>query len=215
MSAPMLKTPMMGTPMRGHQRVVLELGTRRTNPEGRTSKGRSLAGRFARAAEGASAVEFALVLPVLMTIYFGGYLVCEVAAAYRKVTLTAHTVADLTTQYTSMSATDVANVIGASTQVMAPFATTNLTIVLSEFQVTAAGVATVTWSQALNATPLRVGTPITLPPGVAQPATSIVLASVGYSYLPVVGYKLTGPIAMSSQLYMSPRQVGSITYTGS
>ncbi len=170
---------------------------------------------FAACRSGVAAVEFALVLPVLLAIVFGGYQMAEATSAYRKTTLTAHAVADLTTQYTTMDTADVLNVLNASAQVMAPFATSSLVIVLTEYATSVAGVSTVTWSKSLNGTPLVAGTIVLLPASVAQVGTSIVQSQVTYSFTPAVAYKLTGPINMSSQLYMSPRSVQSIPYTGS
>ena len=169
---------------------------------------------LARDNKAASAVEFALVLPVMLTIYFGGYQVAQIASAYRKVTLTARAVADLTTQYTTMGTADVNNVLGASAQIMAPFNTTNLSIVLTEYSITALNVATVTWSKALNGTALVAGTVVLLPTGIVQPSSSIVMATVTYNYKPPVSYKTTATFPMTSRIYMSPRQVSSIPYTG-
>lgn len=164
---------------------------------------------------GVAATEFALVLPVLLLILLGGYQLSQAASAHRKVTRTARTVADLTTQYLTMSSSDVSTVLNASSQVMAPFNVASLSIVLTEFSVSAAGAATVTWSRALNGTALAPGSSATLPPGVCLPNASVVLASVTYSFAPALGYAITGPFVMSSALYMSPRSVASIPYTGS
>ena len=169
---------------------------------------------FRTARGGASAIEFALVAPILLVIYLSGYETFMAVSAYRKVAITTRTVADLTTQYSTMAAADVTNVLNASAQVMAPFSTTNLSIVLTEFQVSALGIATVTWSQALNGTPLKTGLVVTLPANICQFGASIVLSSVSYSFTPAVAYKLTGPIVMTGHIYMSPRQVQSIPYTG-
>ena len=170
---------------------------------------------FAGDRRGVAATEFALVLPILLLILLGGYQLSQAASAFRKVTRTARTVADLTTQYSTMSSSDMSTVLNASSQVMTPFSTASLSIVLTEFAMSAAGIATVTWSQALNATALTPGAIVTLPAGVCLPNASVVLASVTYSFTPAIGYKITGPFVMSSALYMSPRSVASITYTGS
>lgn len=171
--------------------------------------------RFCGDRRGTSAVEFALVLPVLLLVVLVGYQLAEVVSAYRKTTRTARTVADLTTQYSTMSSSDVATVLNASAQVMAPFDVTNLSIVLTEYTVSAAGIATVTWSRALNGAALTTGAVTVLPVGICLAGASIVLARVTYNYTPAIGYKLTGPFVMSSSLYMSPRSVASISYTGS
>lgn len=163
---------------------------------------------------GTAAVEFAVLAPLLVLIVLGGYQVAEAVTAYRKTSLTARTVADLTTQYASMGTSDVATVLGASSQVMAPFNTSALTIVLTEYQTSASGVSTVTWSKALNGTPKTAGSTVVLPANICNPNSYIIYAQVTYNFMPAIGYKLTGPIAMSSQIYMAPRQTASVTYTG-
>jgi len=164
---------------------------------------------------GVSATEFALILPILLLLVLGGYQLSQAASAYRKVTRTARTVADLATQYSTMTKNDMQTVLNASSQVMAPFNTSALSIVLTEFSVSSSGVATVTWSQSLNATALSPGSTVILPAGVCLPNASVVLATVTYNFTPAIGYKITGPFVISSALYMSPRSVASISYTGS
>jgi Flp pilus assembly protein TadG len=163
---------------------------------------------------GTSAVEFAVILPFLMVLYFGTYQASEVLSAYRKMTLTMHTVVDLASQYQTMGTSDMATVLGASAQTMAPFPTANLTIVLTEYATDSTGKTTVTWSKALNGTALVAGKTAMLPTNICQNGASVLQGVVSYSYTPPVGYKITGPIVMSGQLFMNPRQVQSVAYTG-
>ena len=179
-----------------------------------THRFRGIAGRFRRDRRATGAIEFALVLPFLLVLYLGAYDISQEVSAYRKMTIATHTVVDLATQYSTVSANDVSGILNASAQIMAPFNTANLSIVLTEFQVSLAGVATVTWSQAMNGTALTVGKVYVLPANICTPGTSILLSSVTFNYTPPVGYRLTGAITMSDHLYMSPRQVASIAYTG-
>ena len=68
-----------------------------------------------------SAVEFALLLPLMLTLYLGVVEVSQGIAADRKVTMTARTVADLVAQVSSINNTDMTNSLNAATAVMAPF----------------------------------------------------------------------------------------------
>jgi len=70
----------------------------------RQSAGKFLA-RFLRADEGLSAVEFALLLPVMLIFYLGGVQVSMAVSTYRLVNLTANTVTNLVAQYTTISKT--------------------------------------------------------------------------------------------------------------
>lgn len=159
---------------------------------------------------GIAAVEFALVFPFLLLLYLGGFQICEAVSAYRKVTITARTVADLTTQYTTMGIADINTVLNASSQVMAPFSTTNLSIILTEYSTNASGVTSVTWSRALNATAAQQGSTVTLPANICQRGASVIYALVSYAYTPAVAYGATRTFTMSDQIYMAPRGVNSV-----
>ena len=54
---------------------------------------------------GVSAVEFAMLLPLMLTLYLGGVEVSQGVSIDRKVTLTARTVADLVAQVSSINTT--------------------------------------------------------------------------------------------------------------
>src|SRR5207244_552221 len=68
---------------------------------------------------GLSAVEFALLLPLMLTLYLGGVEVSNGVAADRKVAITARTVADLAARMTTISNADMTNILGASSAVIA------------------------------------------------------------------------------------------------
>lgn len=163
---------------------------------------------------GVAAVEFALVVPVVIVVYLAGFEVMEASTVYRKLTDTTVQIANVTGQYTTMSSTDVTNVLGASSQIMTPYPTTNLSIVLSEVTTNAAGAGKVTWSQEYQGTALGVGTNVTMPSGYQTPNTSYILVQTTYSYQPVIGGAFVSPISMTNQIFMLPRSSSSIPYTG-
>lgn len=158
-----------------------------------------------------SAVEFALCLPFLATLYLGGYQLSDAISAYRKVTFTTRTIADLTSQYTSVTDTDLDTILNASQQVMSPYKTTNASMTISQIKIDSGGTATVDWSRGKNISGLTAGTAFSIPSSIRTPGTYLIVAAVNYNYVPVVASSLIGTIPMQDTIILSPRAVPSIT----
>jgi Flp pilus assembly protein TadG len=163
---------------------------------------------------GVAALEFALVVPVVIIVYLAGFEVMEAATVYRKLTDTTVQIANVTAQYTTMGSADVTKVLGASSQIMTPYSTSNLSIVLSEVTTDAAGKGSVTWSQAYQGTALAAGAPVTMPGGFKTGNTSYLLVQTTYAYQPVIGGAFIRPLSMTNLMFMQPRSSSSIPYTG-
>jgi Flp pilus assembly protein TadG len=175
---------------------------------------KSLSG-FARDPRGVSAVEFAMVLPLMLTLYLGAVEVSQGIGIDRKVTLTARTVADLASQVTNITNADMTNLLAASTSVMTPYPTSTLTITVSSVTIDAQGRATIAWSDTLSGTARGVGNSVTLPSALAVANTSLIWSEVSYRYTPVVGYVITGDLTLSDQMYMRPRLTDKVTRSAS
>ena len=171
--------------------------------------------RFTLDRAGSSAVEFALVLPLMLTIFFSGYVYSETVSINRKVTITTRAIADLTSQYQSMATSDMSTVLGASTQIITPFDPTPLSLRVSEISVNSSGKATIQWSVGQNSTAYIVGTPYTLPTGTNIPGYFYILSEVSYTYTPPALYNMIRPITLSDHIIMLPRVSTSVTYNGS
>jgi len=76
--------------------------------------------RFARETRGAAAVEFALVTPLMLSLYFGMVELSTGVAMDRKVTMVSHTLSDLIGQATAVDDTDISNVFNAASSIMTP-----------------------------------------------------------------------------------------------
>src|SRR5689334_16998331 len=105
---------------------------------------------FRRDQRGVSAVEFAMLLPLMVTLYLGVVEVSQGVAIHRKVTLTARTVADLGSQVTSINNADMTNMLNAATAVVAPFTANDLKVTVSAVDIDANGNAKVAWSDTRN-----------------------------------------------------------------
>lgn len=133
------------------------------------------AARFLRNRAGVAAVEFALILPVMLGLYFGCVVLSQGLDAGRKTQLLSRTLADLTAQqlpgqdtsgtcasYTSVPCVEdsvLSNYFGAATKVLFPFGgATNMTISEIIFDNvsatnTACCVARVMWSVGMGPNP--------------------------------------------------------------
>lgn len=168
---------------------------------------------FLEDTRGIAITEFAIVLPFLILLYVGGYQLSDAISAYRKVTTAARTVADLTTQYMSVTNSDLDTILAASQQVMAPYNVRNAKLVVSQVSVDAQGAAKVAWSRGLNTGALQTGTSYTLPATIKQNNTSLIIASIEYTYTPNFASSLIGTIPMRENIIMSPRASSTITKT--
>jgi Flp pilus assembly protein TadG len=175
----------------------------------------SLADGFRRDEGGLSAVEFALLLPLMLTLYLGSVEISQGISADRKVTLTTRTVADLVSQVSSVNNSDMQNSLNAAATVMAPFSSTNLKVVVSSIKVDATGKATVDWSDTLNGTARAKGATVTLPTALNVANSSLILSEVQYAYKPTIGYLISGTITLKDQIYMRPRLSDSVSRTAS
>jgi len=169
--------------------------------------------RFAGDRRGVSAVEFALLAPLMIGLYLGGVEISQGVGIYRKVTLTAGALANLSSQATTISNADMTNILDAGTAIIAPYSTTTLKITVSCLTIDANGKATVSWSDTRNGTARTVGSVVTIPSALAVPNSSLVFSEVSYEYQPAVGYVITGSLNLADKMYMSPRLSTTVART--
>jgi Flp pilus assembly protein TadG len=162
-----------------------------------------------------AAVEFAVILPFMLLLLIGGVDIGNRLAIGVKVSKTAHTIADLITQNTTITDTQMSQMLCASAQVVAPYSMVNGVMTISEVSTDSSGAATVTWSDSLNGTPHPVGQPMTLPTPLAGTKNiSLILGEMSYKYTPTMGYTLAGTV-LADSYYLYPRQSVSVTRVAS
>lgn len=162
-----------------------------------------------------AAVEFAIVVPFMLLLYIGGIELGNGLAISVKVSETAHTVADLVSRNACVTDSSLSTMLGASAATIAPYTPGNATVVVSEISTDASGKATVTWSKALNGTPLTVTQQIALPAALGTPTPpniSLILGQVTYQYTPNLGYTISGTIPISESYYLFPRVSSAVQY---
>jgi Flp pilus assembly protein TadG len=185
--------------------------------------------RFAKARDGVSAVEFALILPIMLTMYLGGAELGDGLAIQFKTTLAARTVADLTSQCgdttsdgqycdtangLAIDSTSMSQILGAASQVMTPYSNNNMVVTVSEMQFTGGTSATVIWSAASSGNGRAVGSTFALPAAMQTltNGTYFILGEVTYPYTPSMGYVLTGTLNIYENSVFFPRITTCIQY---
>jgi Flp pilus assembly protein TadG len=161
--------------------------------------------RFARAERGVAAIEFAFILPVMLTMYIGGLTVGQAIAVDRKVTLLARTLGDLTAQFNVVTDADMSNIFDAAATIMTPYPSAGARMVVTSVWTDDAGATKVDWSVGRNASAMTSGTAVTLPAGLASRNSSVVMARVDYTYNPPLVNEVFGELALGETIYVKPR----------
>jgi len=170
--------------------------------------------RLLRDRSGVAAVEFALILPIMIALYIGGLEVSDGYTIKRKVTNATSALGDLVARTEDIKVSEMDNILDAAEAVIAPYAASNLKIKLSGVSVDSDSVAKVVWGVARNDTCLKKDTTIILPDGVNLADSFLVVAEIHYDFEPVIGYVITGGVDISDTFYLRPRLSGTITYDG-
>lgn len=175
---------------------------------------------FARDSRGAAAVEFALVTPLMIAMYFGTVELSSGVAIDRKVTQVSHTLSDLIAQATSVSNSDIAGVFDAGSKIMTPYLVAPMTSKVTAVTIDGNGRATVacsrSWSSSSGVTSgYAQNTVVTssIPAGLISNNTELIWAEVTYVYTPAIGYIVTTAITMSDQFFSRPRQSNTVDFS--
>ena len=167
---------------------------------------RSLFRRLGRDERGVSAVEFALLAPVLIAFYFGMAEFCQGFMAQKRMGHVSATVADLVAQEESVTTATIDDVFDIGGLIMKPFPTSGLKQRVSSVTQTS-GVASVDWSRGDGMAGRAVNSTITLPTDLIANGESVIVSEATYDYDSPVDYFMPGITRFSHIYYLRPRTV--------
>src|ERR1700753_117314 len=187
--------------------------------------------KFSTAGDGVAATEFAIVVPFMLVLLVGGAELGDGMAINVKVSATAHSIADMVTQNTSLSAASMQNILTGAASIMAPYPTngSQLTVTVSEVSSDANGNLTLQWSKSYNGSSFGPGRSglgsSTTPPysALSRPSSlngtagnannpnsqndqvSFIVSEVTYAYTPNLGYTISGTVNLADSYWLFPR----------
>ena len=164
---------------------------------------------------GVSAVEFALIAPIMVLMLFGAAEASQAVTVDRKVTLAASTLGDLAAQTDSVSCADLAQIAAVTRTVFAPYPATNASLVVASIAMDGTA-AKVEWSQVIDGTggctnvpnshSLKVGSVVTVDSAMFAPGGGLVIGEVTLPYTTLGTSFMSNTVTMSERFYLRPRK---------
>jgi Flp pilus assembly protein TadG len=181
--------------------------------------------RFVRDQKGVAALEFALVIPILISLYFMLNETASAMRAARKVTIVSRVMADLSSRSSDITNANMSDIFASAVPIMSPFTTAGAGFRITSIRFDATGTGFVDWSEdngtglpkyadCASTVPMPGRGTISVPEGLRIPNSSLILAEAKVKYTPVIGWNFTGPIDLSDRLFMRPRLSETVTRNG-
>jgi Flp pilus assembly protein TadG len=185
--------------------------------QGTLSRLNSTVRNFAKRKDGAAAVEFALVVPFMLTLYFGTMELSQGLEINKKVGRASSLIADLVTQQAIITKSEVVAIAGIAEATLAPYKRTKPTVEVVGIQVTdePSPKAKVAWSvrvaNGASSSFLTAGSEVVIPTELMLRNTFIVRGALKIDYIPVTVYTINSPtpsgpgISMGEVYHLRPR----------
>jgi Flp pilus assembly protein TadG len=183
-----------------------------------------LARLLARAESGMAAVEFSLILPVLILLWIGGVEVTQALSIDRRLNNLSSSIGDLVARSKLVTYADVTKIFDIGPGALFPYCggpppqpsctSAGLQMRITAVDMNGTGTPSVAWSRASGTTAYTSSNNallLTLVPSALRVAnTQVIMAEVFYPYTPAVGKVIVGTRTLNDRMYFVPRLVNNI-----
>ena len=176
-----------------------------------------LLSRFILTRDGVAAVEFALVLPLLITLYIGTVEASRALSYDRRLTSAASALGDLVAQTKgSLTQAELADLFSVAEITVTPYGASNLKQIATHVYVNADGDTNIEWSEGHNGGVAHAeDTPYDLPVEFTNVArdTYVIVSEVEMNYEPITSFIFSEGITLYQEYYYVARFGDSIALT--
>jgi hypothetical protein len=166
---------------------------------------------FLRENRAVAAVEFALVLPIMLALYLGSVEASALYTVDRRITTISSTMGDLVSRADGViTEGEVADYFAAAKGILIPYSREGLVQVVSVISVAANGTTQVRWSRSSGGVRRAKGSSYPLPASsqmnrIARDVGFLVVSETSYAYTPLLGAVIQGPINLYRESFYLPR----------
>jgi Flp pilus assembly protein TadG len=183
-------------------------------------------GRLGRALSdqrGVALLEFALIAPLMILMYFGLAELSQAVIASRHTNHATSTLGDLVSQCSNINDADLSNIWAATPDVMSPLPSSNANTTqrVTSVVVNSSGIPQVAWSQIPPNQTSPAAYPLNqamtnLPANVVSttPGDSVIMAESAYTFAFPINI-FNHPLVFNDVTYFKPRKSATVAYTGS
>jgi Flp pilus assembly protein TadG len=161
--------------------------------------------RFKRDRRGVAAVEFAMILPLMLLVLFGTVELTEALATNRRAENVATSIADIVARDVVITDEEITDLWTAANALMFPNFAAPMQMRVTSVEIDEDSEATVLWSEAHGMSARAGGSSISVPAGMATPSTSIIMTETTYTYTPPIGVFLDVAFNLEHTEYRRPR----------
>ena len=169
--------------------------------------------RFRKDTRGVAAMEFALIAPAMLAMYFGLAELTLGMMAERRASHATAVIADLVAQSTQVNAAEVSDILAVGGAILKPLPAAPLKMRISSVKADNAGSPKVVWSRGNGLTALSAGaTPTGFPAGLLAAGDSVIMAETTYTYTSPLQQVMPDPVTFNRKFYLRPRKSPEVSW---
>ena len=174
--------------------------------------------RFAKDREGVGAIEFAIIFPILLSLYITSFELTVGFSVYKRATRAAGSIADLVAQQATVDKAYLGTMRDVAAATFVPYGTTGLKLKISGIQIDANKKATIAWSwDQNNGKPYAAGAAASIPQNLLVANGFLVHAELAIPhdllmFMPTLSSSLSS-ITIGRDYYFAKREEAAIKCT--